>query len=365
MQYNQRTPVADRPRTWAMHGFTIQIKPLKEAPGTLTGRRGAGLWRLFPRAQGAGIQRFRALLPALLLLADLTARAAPADTGIDMQEVRPGVWVHQGRHLPMDHPQGDDIANIGFVVGQQCIAVIDSGGSVAMGHALLQAIRQVSDKPICHVINTHIHFDHLLGNAAFADGKTRFVGHARLAPAVEHNRRFFHEQFPQWLANLPENEAVIGPDLTVEDQLRLDLGGRSLLLLALPEAHTDSDLVVIDEHTATLWAGDLIVRQRLPVLTGSLRGWLQVMDTLRALQPQPAVIIPGHGAVAHSMDEALAAQQRYLHQLLTATRQAIRAGQFVNELVEHTSADNPDQWLLFSEQHPANVSRAWRELEWE
>lgn len=358
-----------------MYDFTIRIKTLKGVLRALAGRGKAGLQGLCAQAparaptqaRGAGAVRFFALLLAAAILSAPAAAGSPAaEARLSVEEVRPGVWLHQGRHLPVEHPQGDDIANIGFVIGEQCIAVIDSGGSVSTGRALLRAVRQISDKPICYVINTHIHFDHLLGNAAFAGGKTRFVGHARLADAVEHNRRFFHEQFPERLAGLPEGEAVVAPDLTVEDELRLDLGGRSLLLLAFPEAHTDTDLAVIDEHTATLWAGDLIVRQRLPVLTGSLRGWLQVMDTLRALRPQPSAIIPGHGPPADSLEQALAAQQRYLHELLTATRQAIRSGQFVNEFVERTaSADNPDHWLLFSEQHPANVSRAWRELEWE
>ncbi|NIQ14930.1 MAG: MBL fold metallo-hydrolase, partial [Candidatus Dadabacteria bacterium] len=69
-------------------------------------------------------------------------------------------YLHDGIHVKFDDIQNDDIANIGFIVGKKCIAVIDSGGSVRIGSALQNAIRKKSDLPICYVINTHIHFDH-------------------------------------------------------------------------------------------------------------------------------------------------------------------------------------------------------------
>ena len=100
-----------------------------------------------------------ALTISLRSLADVPA--------FDMQEVAPGNYVHLGRHASIEEPGRDDIANIGFIVGEKCVAVVDTGGSVRVGMALKTAIRERTQLPICYVINTHVHFDHLLGNRAF------------------------------------------------------------------------------------------------------------------------------------------------------------------------------------------------------
>jgi glyoxylase-like metal-dependent hydrolase (beta-lactamase superfamily II) len=107
----------------------------------------------------------------------------------------------------------------------------------------------------------------------------------------------------------------------------------------------------------------LIFRERIPSLTGSLIGWLKVIEDLTPLELK--LVIPGHGNVAESISVALKQEREYLQRLLDETRQAIEDGQFVNEAAEHIDKDNQSHWLLFEFQHPTNVSRAFTELEWE
>src|SRR5690606_2088553 len=110
--------------------------------------------------------------------------SAAADGTFSLSEVAPGVFVHPGRHAGIEDPARGDSANVGFVVGERCVAVIDTGGSVATGRALAAAIAAQTTTPICYVINTHAHFDHVLGNAAFAAPGVEFVGHAALGDAL-------------------------------------------------------------------------------------------------------------------------------------------------------------------------------------
>src|SRR6185295_4455706 len=114
------------------------------------------------------------------------------------------------------------------------------------------------------------------------------------------------------------HEQIVYPTQTVATTLELDLGGRSITLQAWPTSHTDNDLTVYDARTRTLFLSDLLFVGRLPVLDGSLRGWLRSMAALRPMAV--AVAIPGHGPPGTDWPAALDAQQAYLQALLDGTR---------------------------------------------
>ena len=86
---------------------------------------------------------------------------------LDVIKVADGVYVHYGKHENLYEGNMGDIANLGFIIGGESIAVIDTGGSYIVGEALRLAIKKISQKPIKYVINTHVHQDHIFGNAAF------------------------------------------------------------------------------------------------------------------------------------------------------------------------------------------------------
>ncbi|MGQ0442099.1 MAG: MBL fold metallo-hydrolase, partial [Methylophilaceae bacterium] len=99
-----------------------------------------------------------------------------------------GIYVHHGEHLDIDTGYQGDICNISVVVGSKGVAVIDTGGSLKVGTALREAIKKITPLPILYVINTHVHPDHIFGNAAFINTNEKppqFVGHAKLATAMK------------------------------------------------------------------------------------------------------------------------------------------------------------------------------------
>ena len=248
-------------------------------------------------------------------------------------------------------------------MGTNCVAVIDTGGSISIGHKLKKSIRRITKKPICYVINTHVHYDHILGNKAFTDESPDFIGHKDLAEAINQNRDFFLNQFRNNLTSDPKNSDIIEPNILIEKTKKLELGERSITLIPFATSHSHNDLIVIDNKTKTLWAGDLIFRERIPSLTGSLKGWLKSINKIKELDIK--VVVPGHGSVASSLDEAIKQQQDYLTLLLNKTRKAIKEGKFINEAMENIDKDNEFRWLLHEYQHSTNVSRSYTELEWE
>src|SRR5262245_38001511 len=155
-----------------------------------------------------------------------SAAGPPAADGLRARvtEVAPGVWVRPG-HTAIVFAE-DDVANIGFVVGERCVAVIDTGGSEREARALQLAIRAVTALPVCYVVDTHDHPDNVFGNKLFADAGAQVVGHAKLAGALA-------QRAPTWLDRAsaragralgPEDLAV--PTVTVTTTMELDLGGR-------------------------------------------------------------------------------------------------------------------------------------------
>lgn len=289
--------------------------------------------------------------------------ASTESGNFDLQNIADGVYLHQGQHVNFEHHQSDDIANIGFIIGDECIAVIDTGGSIATGKKLRLAIREISQLPICYVINTHVHFDHVLGNLAFLNDMTQFVGHASLLNAIEQNRNFFLRQFATNLGTSPSTASIIGPDVLVDDVMKLDLGNRIIHLVAHQPAHSYSDLTVLDVGTRTLWAGDLIFRERIPVLDGKLKGWLAVLENMQ--HKQVALLIPGHGTISSEWPQAYDGQQRYLQMLLSDTRQAITQGVFLEDAINSIGTLAKQQWLLHEQHHRSNVVKAFTELEWD
>ena len=117
--------------------------------------------------------------------------AAQAQEPLSIQAVSSGVFVHIAVHEDATPDNRGMIANVGFIIGQRCVAVIDSGGSLAGGRALRAAIRLQTDKPVCYVINTHVHPDHIYGNAAFIEDRPRYVGHRNLAAAMRTRQGYY------------------------------------------------------------------------------------------------------------------------------------------------------------------------------
>lgn len=302
----------------------------------------------------------RFLLALILLIGSAYATAAPV---LSVTEVAPGVYVHLGVHELPDPKNHGAIANIGFIVGERCVAVIDTGGNPEQGKSLKLAIKHTTSKPVCYVINTHVHPDHIYGNTAFKEEGVKFVGHEKLARAMATRGTYYIDKAADQIDVKLRASDIIPPDIAVKDHLDLDLGGRTLKLTAHPAAHTDNDLTVYDERTDTLWISDLLFIEHLPVIDGSLKGWLA---ELKKLESHPyKTVIPGHGPIVKDWPKSMQPEKDYLEMLLTEIRVMIRQGKYLEEAVETVGYSAKGQWQLFDQFHRKNVTTAFAELEWE
>ena len=301
---------------------------------------------------------------ALLIFPFLRIAPVRAEEPAPVKEIAPGVFVHQGRYELQSAENQGDMSNAGFLVGRDAVAVIDTSGSAIMGRRLRAAIRQVTDKPIRYVINTHMHPDHVFGNAAFKEDNPTFVGHYKLARGLmSRSEQYLAASKAMMGAEAVEGIEVIPPTLAVQDKTTLDLGGRTLLLEAMPTAHTDNDLIVTDTATNTLFLGDLLFSVHVPTLDGSIRGWLELIDQLKARKA--ARVVPGHGPHAMELPQALADEQRYLSTIAKEVRALIEQGKTLEEATRTAGISERDAWKMFDQYHVRNVTASFAELEWE
>ncbi len=278
-------------------------------------------------------------------------------------EIAQGVFVHTGSHELFTPENTGDVSNTGFIIGDEAVAVVDTGGSKAVGLALKAAIRAHTSLPIKYVINTHMHPDHVFGNGAFTSEQPEFIGHHKLASALAARKDQYLQANKPLLGGAFDGVEVILPSRGIKGVEVLDLGSRKLRLEAHATAHTDNDLTVLDEKTATMFMGDLLFSGHVPVVDGSIKGWLVVMDKLAA--EKISQVVPGHGPAAMQWPDAAMAQNRYLNSLVTQIRDYIARGVPLSQAAREIGLDEKQAWLLFDQFNARNVSAAFAELEWE
>ncbi len=305
----------------------------------------------------------RGALALAIACMGLVAHAAPVLAPLTLRHLADGVFEFKGDIALMDRANSGAIANLGVVVGTRGIAVIDTGGSVVEGKALLAAIRKISTKPILYVINTHVHPDHIFGNAAFLGMGATFVGHANLPRAMTAQGPYYLKSFlPAMGHALLSDVKLVPPTLLVKDHLTLDLGGRKLDLKTWAASHTDTDITVEDEKTRVLFAGDLLFVEHIPVIDNSLNGF--ILDTQRLQKQDARLMVPGHGPVPTDWHKAVAAERHYFDVLKADLSASLKQGLGLRAAVHSAGASEASDWKLFDAYNKRNATTAYAELEW-
>ena len=312
------------------------------------------------------MRQFSLLLVSLVLISCAQAQdkaAIASNNTFAIENVGNGIYVHHGKHLDIDDGYQGDICNISFVVGSKGVAVIDTGGSFKVGKQLRDAIKKVTPLPILYVINTHVHPDHIFGNAAFKQDKPAFVGHAKLGDAMQLRQEAYEKLNIRYLGADAKGSEIVKPTVLVKEPMDLDLGDRSLKVTPYPNAHTNTDISVIDSKTSTLFTGDLLFIERTPVIEGDIKGLIAAIETLKTYPVKQ--VVPGHGPVTADWIGALNNEQRYLNAVLTDIRATIKSGGDMGKAMDTAAASEKDKWLLFDIANRRNVNTLYPALEWE
>ncbi len=193
-------------------------------------------------------------------------------------------------------------ANVTAIGGDRGLVVVDTHGSTAAGRVVLDDLRRLGAGPVAAVVNTHWHWDHSFGNAAFREVSPGLPIHAHeeaaamLADKGEYMKGRFAESEDPHRDEVAETELVI-PDHTFSSTQVLDLGDRMLELVFPGRGHTSGDIVVRVPDVDVMLAGDLIEESAKPWigLDSYPFEWPASLDLVVGLAGEATRIIPGHG----------------------------------------------------------------------
>jgi glyoxylase-like metal-dependent hydrolase (beta-lactamase superfamily II) len=258
------------------------------------------------------LSRFLAALAALLLAAAASAQQ-PVPRQVAAQQVSPSAWFVQGDAALGSRANRNFISNAGFIVTPAGVVVIDALGSPQLAKELLDAIARVTPQPVTHVIVTHFHADHVYGLQEFRRRGVRILAHRAALEYLNSDTaasrlQASRAELAPWI---DADTRLVTPDQWLDGATELVLGGMRIQVQPVGPAHTPEDLVVFLPGERVLFAGDMVFRGRVPFVgQADSRQWIVALNLL--LKLDPAVVVPGHGALSTSARDDLQLTRDYL-----------------------------------------------------
>ena len=313
-------------------------------------------------AQASSWRSAAAALAVCLLAA--AANAQPAARKVEPQQVSPSAWLVQGDAALGSSANRNFISNAGFVVTPAGVVVIDALGSPQLARELLEAIARVTPQPVTHVVVTHYHADHIYGLQEFRRRGAKIVAHRAALEYIHSDTAASRLQASRaelgpWIDARTE---LVTPDQWLDGPGELLVGGTRLVLQPVGPAHTPEDLVVFLPAERVLFAGDLVVRGRIPFVgQADSRQWIAALDTL--LKMDPLVVVPGHGALSTPARADMELTRDYLAFLREAMGAAARDMEPFEEAYARTDWSRFEQLPLFRAANRMNAYNTYLLME--
>jgi len=224
--------------------------------------------------------------------------------------------------------------NIGVLSGPDGIVLVDNQFAPLAGK-IKAALAEVSASSIAYTINTHFHYDHADGNKAYGPEGALIVAHENTRSRLLNDNWISGGSIDSTLQERYPSQAI--PKITFEQSTALHLNGEDLQLLHIPNAHTDTDLIVFFKSANVIHTGDVFVRYGIPFVDagngGSVAGIIKGVNTILELCDEETKIIPGHGQVASKSD--VLAYRDMLQDIWDSVKVEVKKGKTLSEILEN------------------------------
>ena len=307
-------------------------------------------------------------------------------------EVVEGVYCAQGtENLPV-------WCNATIIVNESEVIVVDSHIIPVAATALLEELREITQKPVRYLINSHYHFDHVLGNQSYPDD-VDIIGHEFTRDAIVSGASMSGRAYDLYIGGIPsqiksilkqletasdpgkrvELERLLtygenlltgirtvkpkAPNIVFRQKLTLYKGDRKIRLLFLGRGHTGGDIVVHLPREGLLITGDLIYESLSYMGNAYFTEWVETLERLKSLEFD--WIVPGHGAPFQDRNR-IDYFQSYLRDFWERVKKLYKAGVSAAEATKRI--DMRDHSKRYPEitgigVHPHAVERAYELLD--
>ena len=251
------------------------------------------------------------------------------------------------------------MVNSTAIIGDKGVILIDTGFSDEIGEHLKHAVARITPKPVTHVINTHHHGDHVLGNSVFK-GAT-IISSVQCKKLVEDTGAGWVEILEEATERKFPNTVPVLPTVTYAEETKTErvIEGVKLVLWVPKGSHTAGDMMVYLPEERVLVSGDILVQNITPNFQdGFVRNWVETLAQVVALKP--ATIVPSHGALM-KLDDA-AAMQRRMAALYAGVEAGYKKGLSDSEIRQTLDLDEWSRMHFFN-MMGTNINRTYLEVE--
>lgn len=259
--------------------------------------------------------------------------------------------------------------NSGVVIGDDSVLVIDARATPRMAGDLVAKVREVTDKPIRHVLLTHYHAVRVLGVAGYPDRVNVIASDVARAMIVERGQQDMDseiQRFPRLFRGKEDIPGLTWPTLTFHGEMTLWLGSREVRIVHAGRGHTAGDTVAWLPKESVLFSGDLVEYGATPYCGDAhFQDWPATLDRLKALGAR--AIVPGRGEALTTPEhirEGFETTGSFLRDLFAIARAGVEAGHDLKTVYDRAMGEMRPKyghWVIFEHCMPFDVSRAYDE----
>ena len=258
--------------------------------------------------------------------------------------------------------------NSGVIIGDDSVMVVEAQATPRLAQKVIDCIRQVTDKPISHVVLTHYHAVRVLGASAFGAGQV-IMSEAARNMVVERGQEDWDSEFQRFPRLFQGHESIPGltwPTTTFNGKMTVWLGKRRVDILQLGRAHTAGDAVIHVPDQNVMFTGDIVeAHSACYGGDGHFADWGNTLEAIRAYDL--AAIAPGRGDAVvgrQAVNAALDRTRDFVESTYRPVARIVARGGSLREAWDAVRAECDPKFMnyaIYEHCLPFNVARAYDE----